>query len=135
LIFSLVGNRVTEVDVGADFRRMHHCHEVNLRRVAMEVTGIITALVIGLIIGVLGRVVAPGRQNIPLWLTLLVGIVAALVGTAIASALAVAVTPGIDWIELIIQVALAAVGVSVVAGIYHSRRRSTTDKVKDAFKS
>ena len=33
----------------------------------MEITGIITALVIGLIIGVLGRIVAPGRQNIPVW--------------------------------------------------------------------
>ena len=44
----------------------------------MEVTGIITALVIGLIIGVLGRIVAPGRQNIPIWLTLLVGVVAAI---------------------------------------------------------
>jgi hypothetical protein len=31
-------------------------------------------------------------------------------------------------------VALAAVGVSVVAGIYHNRK-SKTDKVKDAFKS
>jgi uncharacterized membrane protein YeaQ/YmgE (transglycosylase-associated protein family) len=100
----------------------------------VEVTGIITALIIGLVIGVLGRVVAPGRQNIPLWLTLLVGVVAALVGTAIAAALGVATTTGIDWLELIIQVALAAVGVSVVAGIYHNRR-STTDKVKDAFKS
>ena len=95
----------------------------------MEVTGIITALVIGLVIGILGRVVAPGRQNIPLWLTLLVGVLAALVGTAIAAALGVAATAGIDWLELIIQVALAAVGVSVVAGIYRNRR-STTDKVK-----
>jgi len=55
----------------------------------VEITGIITALVIGLIIGVLGRIVAPGRQNIPLWLTLLVGIVAALIGTAIAAAFGV----------------------------------------------
>src|SRR3982750_2769713 len=102
---------------------MHHCQEHNLKRVAMEVTGIITALVIGLIIGVLGRVVAPGRQNIPLWLTLLVGILAALVGTAIAAAVGVAATTGVDWIELIIQVALAAVGVSLVAGLYHRRRK------------
>jgi uncharacterized membrane protein YeaQ/YmgE (transglycosylase-associated protein family) len=88
----------------------------------VEVTGIISALVIGLIIGVLGRVVAPGRQNIPLWLTLVVGIVAALVGTAIAAALGVAATRGLDWIELIIQGALAAIGVAVVAGLYHRRR-------------
>jgi uncharacterized membrane protein YeaQ/YmgE (transglycosylase-associated protein family) len=87
----------------------------------MEITGLITALVIGLIIGALGRLVAPGKQNIPIWLTMLVGVIAALLGTALAFAVGVAVTPGIDWIELIIQVALAAVGVSAVAGIYGRR--------------
>ena len=89
-----------------------------------EVTGIISALVIGLIIGVLGRVVAPGKQKIPLWLTLVVGIAAALVGTAIAAALGVAATRGLDWIEMIIQVALAAIGVAVLAGFYHRRREA-----------
>ena len=87
----------------------------------MEITGLITALVIGLIIGALGRLVAPGKQNIPIWLTMLVGVIAALLGTALAAAVGIAVTPGIDWIELIIQVALAAVGVSTVAGIYGRR--------------
>lgn len=91
----------------------------------MAITGVITALIIGLVIGVLGRLVAPGRQRIPLWLTILVGIVAALAGTAIAAALGVANTRGIDWIELIIQVALAAVGVSIAAGIYHRGRSRT----------
>ena len=91
----------------------------------MEISGIITALIIGLIIGALGRLVVPGKQNIPIWLTLLVGIVAALVGTALAAVLGVAITPGIDWIELIIQVALAAGGVSAVAGIYSRRGRRT----------
>ena len=43
-------------------------------------------------------------------------IVAALVGTLIASFIGVSDTPGIDWIELILQVVLAAVGVSLVAG-------------------
>jgi hypothetical protein len=35
------------------------------RSSAIEVTGFITALFIGLIIGALGRLVAPGKQNIP----------------------------------------------------------------------
>ena len=87
----------------------------------MEITGLITALIIGLIIGALGRLVAPGKQSIPIWLTMLVGVIAALLGTALAFAVGLAVTPGIDWIELIIQVALAAVGVSAVAGIYSRR--------------
>jgi len=91
----------------------------------MEITGIITALVVGLIIGALGRLVAPGKQNIPIWMTMLVGVVAALVGTALASALGFASTRGIDWLELILQVVLAAVGVTIVAGIY-SRRGART---------
>ena len=87
----------------------------------MEISGLLTALVIGLIIGVLGRAIAPGRQNLPIWLTLLVGIAAALLGSAIAAALGVSVTPGIDWIELIVQLALATGGVILVAGIYSRR--------------
>ena len=87
----------------------------------MHVTGIITAIIIGLIIGVLGRLVVPGRQSIPLWITLVIGIVAALIGTAAAGALDVADTKGIDWIELGIQVVLAAVGVSLAAGMYGRR--------------
>jgi uncharacterized membrane protein YeaQ/YmgE (transglycosylase-associated protein family) len=81
----------------------------------VTVTGIITALIIGLIIGVLGRLVAPGRQHIPIWLTILVGIVAALIGTAIAQAINEADTSGVDWIELGLQVVLAAVGVTLVS--------------------
>jgi hypothetical protein len=72
----------------------------------------------------LGRIVCLCRQNIPIWLTLLVCVVAALIGTLIASALGVAATRGIDWIELIIQVALAAIGVSIVAGMYHRRGKT-----------
>ncbi len=89
----------------------------------MHVSGIITAIIIGLIIGALGRLVVPGKQNIPIWLTILIGIVAAIIGTFIASALGVNDTKGIDWIELIIQVVLAAVGVFAVAGLYGRRTR------------
>jgi uncharacterized membrane protein YeaQ/YmgE (transglycosylase-associated protein family) len=87
----------------------------------MTVTGIITAIIIGAIIGFLGRLVAPGKQNIPIWLTILVGIVAAFIGTWIAGLFGVASTGGIDWIELIMQIVVAAIGVTVVAGIYNKR--------------
>lgn len=83
----------------------------------MEIGGIISAIVIGLIIGVLGRLVLPGRQNISIILTILVGIVAALAGTALAGALDVADTDGVDWIELGLQVLLAAVGVGLVSAL------------------
>ena len=58
----------------------------------MTVTGIITALIVGLIIGALGRLVVPGKQNIPIWLTMVIGVVAALLGTVIARAIGVADT-------------------------------------------
>ncbi|GAA2359169.1 transglycosylase [Catellatospora methionotrophica] len=83
----------------------------------MTVAGIISAIIVGLVVGALGRLVVPGRQNMPIWLTILVGIVAALIGTAIAQAVGVAVTDGIDWIELVFQVGLAALGVALIAGV------------------
>ena len=89
---------------------------------SMTVTGIITALIIGLIIGALGRLVVPGKQNIPIWLTMVIGVVAALLGTVIARAIGVADTKGVDWIELLFQVVLAAIGVALVVGVAGRRR-------------
>ena len=89
----------------------------------MTVTGIITALIVGLIIGALGRLVVPGKQNIPIWLTMVIGVVAALLGTVLANALDVGGTNGIDWIELLFQVGLAAIG--VVLAVNMMGRRST----------
>jgi len=83
----------------------------------MSVTGIITALIVGLVIGALGRLVVPGKQGTPIWLTIVIGIVAALLGTVVARAVGVADTKGIDWIELLFQVVLAAIGVALTAGI------------------
>ncbi|MDG4832719.1 GlsB/YeaQ/YmgE family stress response membrane protein [Solwaraspora sp. WMMD1047] len=90
------------------------------------VMGIITALIVGLIIGALGRLVVPGRQNMPLWLTMLVGVGAALLGTVIARAAGIATqTAGIDWTELLIQVLVAAIAVALIAGV-GSRRRGVS---------
>ena len=88
----------------------------------MTAPGIITAIIVGAIIGALGRLVIPGRQNMPVWLTILVGIVAALLGTVIAGAMGVRDTAGVDWTELLIQIALAALGVFLIAGAYGRRR-------------
>ena len=68
----------------------------------MTTGGILGALVIGLIIGALGRLVLPGKQNIPIWLTIVVSMVAALLGSAIVGPLRD--TNGVDWVEIIVQV-------------------------------
>ncbi|MER6825745.1 GlsB/YeaQ/YmgE family stress response membrane protein [Streptosporangium sp. NPDC000563] len=78
------------------------------------IVSIVSAIIIGAIIGALARLILPGRQNISIGLTLIVGIVAALIGTAIAGALGLIHTRGINWWEHIIQLALAVLGVLLV---------------------
>jgi uncharacterized membrane protein YeaQ/YmgE (transglycosylase-associated protein family) len=94
--------------------------------VELTVWGIITALIVGLVVGALGRLVVPGRQNMPIWLHMLIGVGAALLGTIVARALGVANTAGVDWVELLFQVAFAAIGVALVAGA--GRRRHVTHR-------
>ncbi|MEH1011896.1 GlsB/YeaQ/YmgE family stress response membrane protein [Micromonospora sp. CPCC 206060] len=87
--------------------------------------GIITALIVGLIVGALGRLAVPGRQNMPIWLHMLIGVGAALLGTVIARAAGIATqTSGVDWAELLVQVVVAAIAVAIVAGV--GSRRSIT---------
>lgn len=89
----------------------------------MGIGSIIAAIVVGLIIGALGRLFAPGKQNISILVTIIVGILAALLGTWIAGQIGVEDTGGIDWIELIIQVVLAVIGVTIAANMLGRRRR------------
>jgi uncharacterized membrane protein YeaQ/YmgE (transglycosylase-associated protein family) len=85
----------------------------------VTVTSIIVAIIVGAIIGALGRLVVPGRQPIPIWLTIVVGIVAAFVGTFIARAVGIpTVTNGIDWLELLVQVVVAAIFVVIASNLY-----------------
>ncbi len=89
----------------------------------MTITGIITAILIGTVVGILGRLVLPGKQPIGMLLTIGVGIVSAFVGTALARAMGVpTATSGVDWLELLVQVVVAAVGVALVAALMGRRR-------------
>jgi len=92
----------------------------------MTIEGIIGAVIIGLIIGALGRLIVPGKQDIPIWLTIVVGIVAALIGSAIVGPLRD--TDGVDWVELVVQVALAAAGVAIAVALRGGKRRSRLDR-------
>jgi uncharacterized membrane protein YeaQ/YmgE (transglycosylase-associated protein family) len=81
----------------------------------MEIIGVIIA---GIIIGLLGKFVAPGnRDNIPLWLTVICGIGGVLIGYYLAAALGVDATKGIDWIRWIISIVVAAVLVVIAATV------------------
>lgn len=82
---------------------------------------IIGAIILGAILGVIARVILPGDQNIPWWLTIGVGILAALVGGWIYTQFGGGDTSGIDWIRLLIQVVVAAVFVFLAAGLWARR--------------
>jgi uncharacterized membrane protein YeaQ/YmgE (transglycosylase-associated protein family) len=81
---------------------------------------ILWALIAGTVIGVIARLILPGRQNISTWATIAVGVAAALIGGALAYWLGVGETRGVDWIRHAIQVGLAVLFVYLV-----SRARST----------
>jgi uncharacterized membrane protein YeaQ/YmgE (transglycosylase-associated protein family) len=92
----------------------------------MTITGIISAILIGIVVGILGRLVVPGRQPIGFLITILVGIVAAFIGTAIARAIGIpTATSGVDWLELLVQVVVAAIGVAIAAAIIGRRHTGT----------
>jgi uncharacterized membrane protein YeaQ/YmgE (transglycosylase-associated protein family) len=48
---------------------------------------IVAILLTGLIVGALGRLAVPGRDPMPLWQTILIGIVGSIVGGVVAIAL------------------------------------------------
>jgi uncharacterized membrane protein YeaQ/YmgE (transglycosylase-associated protein family) len=82
---------------------------------------IIWAIIAGLIIGLLAKAVVPGRQAIPLWLTIGLGIVGALIGNWLAALFGVRFTGGIDWIRHILQIGAAAVLIAIVAPMWMQR--------------
>lgn len=91
---------------------------------------ILVTLIGGLIIGLLGKMVAPGdRDNIPLWLTIICGIIGMIAGGALywtlfgdnnpsfdghAATLGNA-TNGVDWIKHAWQIGVAALAVMAAA--------------------
>ena len=72
---------------------------------------IIGLILAGLIIGALGRLVHPGRDPMPIWLTIVIGIAAALIAGLIIGGL----------LGFILAVVIAAALVAVVGGMYRGR--------------
>ncbi|MDG9673975.1 GlsB/YeaQ/YmgE family stress response membrane protein [Micromonospora sp. DH14] len=79
----------------------------------MSIAGLVTALLVGVASGLFGRLVIPGRREAPIWLTVSVGVVAALAGTILAR-LAGVDTGTLNLLTLVIQVGLAGTGVVLV---------------------
>lgn len=78
---------------------------------------VLTVLIGGIIIGLLGKLIAPGdRDKIPFWLTIICGIGGMLIGNYLYAAVYDNTdTNGIDWWRHIWQIVVAAILVMVAA--------------------
>ncbi|MGW1291258.1 GlsB/YeaQ/YmgE family stress response membrane protein [Streptomyces sp. NPDC002533] len=75
--------------------------------------GWLWAIIVGLVLGVIARAILPGKQDIPLWLTVVFGILGSILGNAVAGWIGVEDTKGIDWIRHVLQLAGAVAVVAV----------------------
>ncbi|MFD9426362.1 MULTISPECIES: GlsB/YeaQ/YmgE family stress response membrane protein [unclassified Streptomyces] len=86
------------------------------------------AIIVGLVLGLIAKAILPGKQNIPLWLTTVFGIIGSILGNAVATWIGVNDTKGIDWtrhvLQLIGAVAVVGVGDMLWASIRGSRKRT-----------
>jgi uncharacterized membrane protein YeaQ/YmgE (transglycosylase-associated protein family) len=102
----------------------------------MEVSTILSAIVLGAVIGTLGRLALPGKQNIGYFVTLLIGIGAAVLGTFVVQWFDIPRLPeelwGLhwSWTVLGIQVGVAAIGVALATLIVRSRLNTDTPSKK-----
>jgi uncharacterized membrane protein YeaQ/YmgE (transglycosylase-associated protein family) len=81
----------------------------------MDVIGVLVA---GVIIGLLGKLIAPGdKDNTPIWLTILCGIGGVLVGWYIYAAFGGNGSNGVDWTRWAVAIVVSAVFVVIASTV------------------
>ncbi|HSJ21294.1 MAG TPA: GlsB/YeaQ/YmgE family stress response membrane protein [Nocardioidaceae bacterium] len=78
--------------------------------------GIIGFLIAGLIIGALARLIKPGKQNLSLLMTLLLGIAGAVIGGIVASLLGTGSVGELNVLGFIVAVIAAVLLIGVAEG-------------------
>src|SRR6201984_1340310 len=87
---------------------------------------IILALIVGAVIGLVARLVMPGKQDIGMVATVLVGALGGLIGSAVASQFGYHnANGGVAWIPFFIGVAAAGVLIAIYESVT-GRRRGTS---------
>ncbi|EGG43914.1 MULTISPECIES: GlsB/YeaQ/YmgE family stress response membrane protein [Streptomyces] len=82
--------------------------------------GWLWAIIVGFVLGLLAKLIIPGKQHSPLWLTTLMGLIGGIVGNAVARGIGIGATRGIDWGRHLLQLAAAIVLVFIGEMIYMS---------------
>ena len=79
---------------------------------------IIGAIVVGLIIGVLARLLMPGKQNIGIIMTVILGILGGLIGSWVTHAVGYKNSnAGFEWIPFIVGIVVAIVLIAAYLAI------------------
>ncbi|MGW1379783.1 GlsB/YeaQ/YmgE family stress response membrane protein [Streptomyces sp. NPDC002446] len=71
------------------------------------------AIIVGLVLGLIAKAVIPGKQQIPLWLTVIFGMLGSVLGNWLATGIGVNETEGIDWMRHVLQL----IGAVIVVGV------------------
>lgn len=87
----------------------------------MDIIGLIVA---GAIIGALARFVMPGRQNISIVVTIILGVIGVIAGYYLAGAIGLASTSGVDVTRWIISIVVSVLLISIYLAV--TGRRSIT---------
>ena len=76
-----------------------------------SIGNILWIIIGGAIIGIIARLILPGRQNIPWWSVIVAGVVGMFVGDWLSSLIGVKDTGGFDWIRHGLQLVVGIVAV------------------------
>ncbi len=87
----------------------------------MQILGLI---VVGLIIGVLARLIKPGKQRLSMLATLVLGVVGALIGGVVASLLGTGNIWELNVLGFIVAVVAAVLLIGVAEGMSGGSRRA-----------
>ena len=88
----------------------------------MQILGLI---VVGLIIGVLARLIVPGKQRLSMLATLLLGVAGAVIGGVIASLLGTGDIFELNIIGFVVAVIAAVLLIGVAEGVSGGRSRGS----------
>lgn len=81
-------------------------------------------IVFGLVVGVLARLLLPGRQHLGLGLTLVLGLVGSVVGGVVANALGTGDVFELNVLGSVVAIVAAALLIAVVEGATSGRSRA-----------
>lgn len=78
---------------------------------------IIGFLVFGLFVGAVARLIKPGKQNLSLVMTLVLGVIGSLIGGVVASALGTGDIMELNWLGAIVAIIAAVLLIGVAEGM------------------